>query len=517
MSILNVENISFSFGEKVIFKNVSFRLLSGEHVGLVGVNGAGKTTLFNILTNKLICDDGTFTKSSSSKIGYLEQHSSIDENCSIIEILKMAFKDLYSVEEKIMSINNKLSTSNLKDVDRLVKELGKLQDILDASEFYNISRHIENTASGLGLDVLGIDTPVKNLSGGQKTKVKLAKLLLEKPDILLLDEPTNYLDKEHINWLSKYLSEYKNCFIVISHDTEFLNKITNVIFNLEFSTLKRYPGNYKNFLKLQDAERKRYIEEYTKQQKEISKMEDFINKNIAGAATSKRAKSRQKALNKIDRLEKPKIISPKPSFLFNTERNSSSLVMQSSDMDIGYNYPLIRNLNLTLKRGDKIAITGCNGIGKSTFLKTIMGIIPPLKGGVHLGDFLYPAYFEQQVNMENHTPLEEVWNHFPQKSQSEIRVALGRCGIKSDHISQKLYTLSGGEQSKVRLCKLMLTPSNWLLLDEPTNHLDEASKSELMKALRTFDGTILLVCHEAEFYKDWINDIWDMENYFHVI
>jgi len=396
-------------------------------------------------------------------------------------LLREAYRNLYELEEKILLISNKLATGDVDDYDKLINKLGHLQDRLDSSEFYNIEKHIETMCKGLGITALGMNTPFKNLSGGQKTKVMLAKLLLEAPDILLLDEPTNYLDKEHIEWLSKYLHDYENAFVVISHDTSFLNNITNVIFNLEFSSIKRYMGNYDNFLKLQDEERKRYIAEYTAQQKEIQK------------------------------LEKPKIISPKPSFSFNFKRTSASLVMKSSSLAIGYSYPLIKNLDLTLKRGEKIAITGCNGIGKSTFLKTIMGVIPPIDGDIKLGDYLYPAYFEQQVHGSDHTPLEEVWDCFPKKSQSEIRAALGRCGIKNEHMNQKLKTLSGGEQSKVRLCKLTLTPTNWLLLDEPTNHLDAISKAELKKALIDFKGTLLLVCHEVDFYKDLATQVWNME------
>lgn len=511
MSILNIENISFSFGDKTIFRNMSLRLLKSEHAGLIGVNGAGKTTLFNILTEKLICDEGNFTKSSSCKIGYLKQKSDIDENFTIKEILKDAFKPLYLIEEKILSVSNELSTGNVDDYDKLINKLGHLQDKLDSSEFYNIEKHIETMSKGLGITALGMGTLFKKLSGGQKTKVMLAKLLLEAPDVLLLDEPTNYLDKEHIEWLSKYLREYKNAFVVISHDTSFLNKITNVILNLEFATIKRYPGNYDNFLKLQDEERKRYIAEYTAQQKEIQKLQTFIDKNKVRASTAKMAKGRQKALDKIERLEKPKIVSPKPSFSFSLTRTSTSLVMESFNLGIGYNFSLIRNLNLYLKRGDKIAITGCNGIGKSTLLKTIMGVIPPINGDIKFGDYLYPAYFEQQVHGSDNTPLEEVWDTFPNKSQSEIRAALGRCGIKNDHMNQKLKTLSGGEQAKVRLCKLTLTPTNWLLLDEPTNHLDAISKAELKRALMDFKGTFLLVCHEADFYKDLVTKVWNME------
>lgn len=514
MSILNIESLSFSFGDKTILKDVSFRLLKGEHIGLIGVNGAGKTTLFNILCGKLIQDQGRITRSSSCKIGYLKQISDIDEALTIYEVLRSAFKELFILENKILTLSNELSCKNTTDYEKILKKLGYLQEELDTSDFYSIPKLIETMAKGLGLNILGMDTPFCKLSGGQKTKVMLAKLLLEAPDVLLLDEPTNYLDKEHIIWLSKYLEEYKNSFIVISHDTSFINKITNVIFNLEFCTIKRYNGNYDAFLRLQDAERKRYLDEYNAQQKEIQKLQTFIDKNKVRASTAKMAKGRQKSLDKIEKLEKPKILSPKPNFSFQVIRPSASLVMETNALDIGYNYALISNLNLTLRRGDKVVITGCNGIGKSTFLKTIMGVIPPINGDVIFGDYLYPSYFEQQATTSDITPIDEVWSEFPKKSQSEIRSALGRCGIKNEHMVQKMKTLSGGEQSKVRLCKLMLAPTNWLLLDEPTNHLDEVSKNELKKALKDFKGTLLLVCHEANFYSDIVTKQWNMDELF---
>jgi ATPase subunit of ABC transporter with duplicated ATPase domains len=380
----------------------------------------------------------------------------------------------------------------------------------DYRDFYSIDSRITNVAGGLGLAALGLDTPVGELSGGQRTKVKLAQLLLGSPDLLLLDEPTNYLDKEHVDWLADYLSSYPNSFIVVSHDVGLLNKITNVIYHLEYACLKRYPGNYEKFLKLKDEEHKRYVLEYTRQQKQIAKLEDFVNKNIVRASTTKRAQSRRKQLEKIERLEKPKAL-PKPVFVFQPARESSKLIFRSCDLDIGYTYPIISGLNLKLEKGQKIAITGCNGIGKTTLLKTIMGVLPSMEGMIEFGEFLYPAYFEQETRVKDMTPIDEVWAAFPDKTQKEIRDALAKCGLKQEHVLQPMSALSGGEQSKVRLCKLMLTPSNWLLLDEPTNHLDVTAKHSLKEALISYAGTILLVCHERDFYEDWATYEWNME------
>jgi ATPase subunit of ABC transporter with duplicated ATPase domains len=502
MSILNVENLCFGFGDKTVLKNISFRLLKGEHVGLVGINGAGKTTFFNILTGRLVPDDGTVSWSTKHNIGYLDQHLQLQDGMSIRNTLRSAFEALYVIEKRIIQIGDMLADPKVQDSEKLLKEMGRLQDELMISDFYMIDSLIDNVAGGLGLFALGMDTPVDKLSGGQRTKVKLAKLLLNNPDLLLLDEPTNYLDKEHVDWLSEYLMNYRNSFIVISHDIEFLNKITNVIYNIEFCMLKRYPGNYETFLKLKDEERKRYIDQFNKQQEEIAKLEDFINKNLVRASTTKRAQSRQKQLDKIDRLEKPKN-NPKPYFTFLEARDPERLVLKSSYLNIGYNYPIIRNLNLKLQRGEKIAITGCNGIGKSTLLKTIMGDIKPLGGKVELGRFLYPLYFEQEVKTEDCTAIEDVWREFPKKAQKEIRDALAKCGLRNELALQKMSTLSGGEQSKVRLCKLLMNPGNFLILDEPTNHLDTSAKEALKDALIRFKGTVLLVCHEKDFYDGW--------------
>ena len=363
MSILNVDNLSFGFGDKIILKNISFRLLKGEHAGLVGTNGTGKTTLFNILTGKFIPDDGNIHWSSSAKVGHLDQHISLEDDKSIMDNLRAAFKELYAAEEKIDNISSRLIDADERDLEKALNEIGRLQDKLLSSDFYNIDSIIKNVSEGLGISAIGLDTKAGKLSGGQRTKVSLAKLLLKKPDLLLLDEPTSYLDKEHVDWLSNYLRNYSDSFIVISHDTEFLNKITNIIFHIEFSNLKRYPGNYDNYVKVSKKERELYIEQYNRQQREIKQMEQFIEANIVRTATTKMAQSRRKKLEKIDRLEKPQN-EVKPSFFFLTSRVPGKLIFKCSDLEIGYSYPVIKGLNLNLTRGEKIAITGCNGIGK---------------------------------------------------------------------------------------------------------------------------------------------------------
>lgn len=513
MSILNVENLTFGFGDKVILKNINFRLLKGEHAGLVGNNGAGKTTLFNILTGKLIPDEGNVHFMSSMNVGYLDQHICLEDDKSIMDNLRLAFKELYEKEKKILKISDELGSMDEELMGKALKELGDLQDKLLTSGFYNIDSTIKSVAGGLGLTALGLNTLAGKLSGGQRTKVSLAQLLLKKPDLLLLDEPTNYLDKEHVDWLSNYLKNYDGSFIVISHDTEFLNSVTNIILHLEFSNLTRYVGNYDRYLKLSEVERKLYLEQYNRQQKFIKETEKFIDANIVRTATTKMAKSRRKMLEKIDRLEKPQS-APKPAISFLTSRDSGKLIFKCENLDIGYNYPIIKGLNLKLTRGEKIAIIGCNGIGKSTLLKTILGDIIKLRGTINFGDFLKPAYFEQEVkNYGDITAMNEVWNEFPDKTQKEIREGLAKCGLRQEYVLRSMRKLSGGEQSKVRLCKLTMTPCNWLILDEPTNHLDVDSKDSLKEAIKAFKGTVLLVCHEKEFYEDFVTNVWNMEEY----
>jgi ATPase subunit of ABC transporter with duplicated ATPase domains len=367
-------------------------------------------------------------------------------------------------------------------------------------------------AQGLGLSAIGLDRDVASLSGGQRTKVLLAKLLLEKPTVLLLDEPTNYLDVEHIDWLKNYLKDYPYAFLLISHDTDFMNDVVNVIYHLEFTKLTRYSANYEKFLAMAEMNKSQHLDAYEKQKDFIKQQEDFIQRNKARASTSGRAKSREKQLDRIERIDRPES-AMKPTFVFKEARASGKVVFEAENMEIGYSSALLPKMNVTIERGDKIAIVGCNGVGKSTLLKTIIGKIEPFSGKSFRGDYLFPAYFEQEVKAGNITPIDDVWNEFSHMTQNEVRGALARCGLKNDHITRPLNKLSGGEQAKVRMCKLLMRESNWILFDEPTNHLDVAAKEELQRALIEYKGTVLLVCHEPEFYQGWVTKVWDVEEW----
>ncbi|RHW42130.1 ABC transporter ATP-binding protein [Neobacillus notoginsengisoli] len=512
MALLTVDNLSHTFGDRTLFKDVSFRLLAEDHVGLVGANGVGKSTLMNIMTNQLIHDSGKVEWTSGVHYGYLDQHTVLTAGRTMRDVLRDAFLPLFEKERELNEVTAKMADATPEELEALLERMGEIQDALDAGGFYTLDIKIEEAARGLGLDAIGLDRDVAALSGGQRTKVLLAKLLLEQPQVLLLDEPTNFLDVEHIRWLSGYLKEYPYAFMLISHDTEFMNSVSNTIFHLEFSRLTRYTATYEKFLELAEINKNQHINAYEKQKEFIKKQEEFIAKNKARYSTTGRAKSRQKQLDRMERIDRPES-ALKPTFEFKEARSSSRFVFEAKDLEIGYTNPLLPKMDMVIEKGEKIAITGCNGVGKSTLLKTMLGKIDPLGGKVERGDFLFPSYFEQEVKAIEITPIDDVWNEFPSLDQHQVRAALARCGLKNEHISRPLSQLSGGEQAKVRLCKLMMHESNWILFDEPTNHLDVTAKAELQRALKNYKGTVVLVCHEPDFYEGWVTRVWNVEEW----
>ena len=509
MSILNVEHLTHGFGDRAIFHDVSFRLLKGEHIGLVGANGEGKSTFFNIVTGKLMPDEGKIEWSKNVRIGYLDQHSVLLAGMTIEDVLKSAFSWLFQMEERMNSICDQLGDASPEEMENLMEELGTIQDTLTLHDFYVIDAKVEEVARALGLLELGLDRDVTDLSGGQRTKVLLAKLLLEKPDILLLDEPTNYLDVEHIAWLKRYLQDYENAFILISHDIPFLNDVINLVYHMENQELNRYVGDYTHFQEVYEVKKAQLEAAYRKQQQEISELKDFVARNKARVATRNMAMSRQKKLDKMD-LIKLAAEKPKPEFHFKAGRTPGKYIFETKDLVIGYDEPLSKPLTISMERGHKIALTGANGIGKTTLLKSILGLIPPLSGSCELGDNLQIGYFEQEVKGDNKTTcIDEIWAEFPSYTQYEVRSALAKCGLTTKHIESQVRVLSGGEQAKVRLCKLVNKETNVLLLDEPTNHLDVDAKEALKQSLLEYRGSILLICHEPEFYQNIVSQVWD--------
>ena len=513
MSILNVEHLTHGFGDRAIFNDVSFRLLKGEHVGLIGANGEGKSTFMNIITGKLMPDEGKVEWAKNVRVGYLDQHTVLTPGMTIRQVLASAFDFLYDMEKQMNEICEKMGEATPEELEQYMEDLGTLQDLLTMHDFYMIDAKVEEVGRALGLTEIGLDRDVTELSGGQRTKILLGKLLLEKPDILLLDEPTNYLDAEHIEWLKRYLNDYENAFILISHDIPFLNSVINLVYHMDNQELNRYVGDYDKFQEVYAMKKSQLEAAYNRQQKEIADLKDFVARNKARVATRNMAMSRQKKLDKMDMIELA-AEKPKPEFYFKEGRTTSRIIFETRDLIIGYDEPLSKPLNLTMERKEKVALIGANGIGKTTLLKSILGLIPPLSGEVEQGDYLEIGYFEQEMSGSgDNSCIDEIWKEFPSYTQYEVRSALAKCGLTTKHIESRIMVLSGGEQAKVRLCKLLNRPTNVLLLDEPTNHLDVAAKEELKRALKEYKGSVLMVCHEPEFYEGLATQVWDLSQW----
>jgi len=513
MSILNVEHLTHGFGDRAIFDDVSFRLLKGEHIGLVGANGEGKSTFMNIVTGKLMPDEGKIEWSKNVRVGYLDQHAVLKKGMTVREALASAFDFLFDMEKRMNDIYEKMGEADEDELMELMDESATIQEMLEVHDFYLIDSKVEEVARALGLADVGLEKDVNDLSGGQRTKILLGKLLLEKPDILLLDEPTNYLDAEHIEWLKRYLQEYENAFILISHDIPFVNSVVNLIYHMENQRLDRYVGDYDKFQEVYAVKKAQIEAAYNKQQKEIADLKDFVARNKARVATRNMAMSRQKKLDNMELIELQGE-RPKPEFNFREARTPGKILVETTDLVIGYDEPLSKPINVRMERGEKIAIIGTNGIGKTTLLRSILGLIKPLSGKAQLGDYLSIGYFEQEIKEVNkNTCIEELWTEFPGFSQYEVRSALAKCGLTTKHIESQVRVLSGGEQAKVRLCKLINRETNILILDEPTNHLDVDAKDELKRALTAYKGSILMVCHEPDFYEDWATNIWDVSRW----
>ena len=457
-------------------------------------------------------DEGNISWCKRITTGYLDQYSTLTPGKTIREVLREAFQYLFDLEQEMMELYDKMGDCSPEEMDAMMEDVGEIQETLEHNGFYIIDSKIEEYANGLGLGEIGLDRDVTELSGGQRAKVLLTKLLLQNPMILILDEPTNFLDENHIAWLKNFLKNYENAFILVSHDIPFLNDVVNVIYHVENAVLTRYTGNYEQFKEMYELKKRQLEQAYEKQQKEIAHLEDFIARNKARVATTNMAKSRQKKLDKMELIElaKEKI---KPSFSFRTARTPGRCVITAENLVIGYDSPLTKPLNFILERNQKVAVKGVNGLGKTTLLKTLLGIQPAISGKVELDQFVEVGYFEQEVPDSSKTALDTIWEEYPSMTNAEVRAALARCGLTTEHITSQMKVLSGGENAKVRLCSLMLKECNLLVLDEPTNHLDVDAKEELKKAIREFKGTVLLVSHEPEFYQDVATEIWNVEDW----
>lgn len=498
--MLVIENMSHSFGDKIIYENVNIRINKGDKVGLVGFNGSGKSTLINILNGNILADKGTIKWNSKHKVGYLDQYADIDRELTVYKYLESAFADLVAIEERYNKVNDSMATASEDEIMELCELSGRLYDILEEHNYYSIPSTINKVAAGLGVTAIGLDRMIGELSGGQRAKVMLVKLLLEQPSLIILDEPTNFLDVEHIEWLKKYLTEYKGTFLIVSHDVEFLNSVINVVWSVEHSTIVRYNGNYDAYMKQREMKEMQHEKLRESQLKEVAELKDYIARNKARASTANMAKSREKRLEKIIVVDK--VFQPtKPEFNFKYKTFASQQVLAVKGLTIGYDMPLVRDINFLLLNGQKLRIKGFNGVGKTTLLKTICGIIDPIAGKIDLANNLVVGYYEQDLNWENDeiTAVNEMRNCFPKLSEKEIRTYLAKAGLDSKHWRQPIRSLSGGEQSKIKLCKLMVNSYSVLILDEPTNHLDVLAKESLVEAIKNFKGAVIYVSHENEF------------------
>lgn len=497
--MLEVNDLQFSYGDKQLFNNLTFKIYQGEHVGLVGANGSGKSTLMNLLAHRLIPDSGKIIWEPNITFSYLDQYLQVYDDITIKEYLYNVYQDLFNKEQEMHKLYESMEYISTDQYDKVLRKADNMQMYLEENEFYMIKSKISNIINGLGITIED-DRILKQLSGGQRAKVFLGKMLLEDKDVLLLDEPTNFLDAKHVEWLAKFLSTYKNAFIVISHNQSFLNQICNNIIALENRIITKYKGNYDDYLRQRTMNLETYNKEYVKQQKFIKQTEEFINKNIARATTTKRAQSRRKMLEKITVLEKPQT-QKKVSFNFEFTKSFNLPVCTVRNLEIGYQYPILPKLNLEFEFGKKYVIIGKNGVGKTTFLKTILGIIKPISGTVKLSPLNDIVYFSQEIDIDDITPIQFFRNEYPHLDDGKIRALLAKYGVTGELPLKTLDQLSGGELAKVRFAKLSLESSNFLMLDEPTNHLDKIALQALFKALASYPGTVILVSHDKEFYR----------------
>ena len=508
MALLDVKNLTMSFADKTLYKNASFQLNKGEHMGVVGQNGVGKSTLIKLITGIELPLTGKIKWQNGTRIGYLDQYVNIPKGMTLIKFLRTAYTKLYQMNAHM----TKLYEDYAKNMNnKLLEQAGRIQEYLEAHHFYDIETEIQEVITGLGLDDIGKNQEVSKMSGGQRSKIILAKVILEKPNVILLDEPTNYLDAAHVSWLVDYLNNFPGTFMVISHDYGFLEKITNCILNIAFGQIKKYRGDFKKAIRQKNAQMKFQKKAYEKQQVKISKAKTFIRKNKAGS-NARMAKSREKMLGKMHRVAKPsKDIHA--SFDFPYEGTGSQNALSVNKLSVGYDKPLLSPVTFTVTTDEKIGLKGFNGVGKSTLIKTILGIIPALGGHSHFSPSAKVNYFSQDLVWADptETPLHMMEGKFPNLSQKVLRTKLAKCGLDSANAMKPMEELSGGEQTKVKLSLMEFKPSNFLIMDEPTNHLDDETKQSLKEAIRNFPGNAIIVSHETGFYDQLCDRVLDIE------
>lgn len=516
MIVLSCNNLNKSFGIDTILENISFTVNEGDKVGIIGVNGTGKTTLFKVLSGIYGYDSGDIYLGKGVEIGYLEQNTNFQSDKTIYEEVLEVFSDLMEMEKYIRNLEIKISEESSnpqsKELDKLMNEYSHKLELFSELNGYGYKSEVKGILKGLGFSDEDMQTPINILSGGEKTRVLLSKLLLKNPSLLLLDEPTNHLDSDAIEWLEVFLKQYKGTVIIISHDRYFLDQVVNRVFEIHNKRLKTYNGNYSKFIELSKVEKELEVKKYEDQQKEIKKQEESIERLKAYGREKhlKRARSKEKMLDKVDVLDKPDVFRKKASIQFNPAVSSGNDVLEVKDLSMGYGERILfKDINFNIYRGEKVALIGANGIGKSTLFKIIMNEIAPLTGNTKLGTNVHVDYFHQEqktLNLDN-TIIDEIWNDHPNLNQTTLRNMLGSFLFEDEEVFKKISTLSGGERARVAILKLILSNSNFLLLDEPTNHLDIDSKEVLEEALLNYTGTLFTISHDRYFLNTVVDKI----------
>ncbi|RIO10797.1 ABC-F family ATP-binding cassette domain-containing protein [Mammaliicoccus sciuri] len=514
MILLQINKLEKSYDGEVIFSDVDFEVKTGERIAIVGRNGAGKTTLMKIIAGVESYDEGNISKGKQVTMGYLTQQMTLDSNDSVMNEMKKPFKDVINIEDKMKTLTDWLSIhADEYDQDIYKEKLSQYEALSNQYELmdgYNYESKIKTVLTGLYFKESDFDRQIQSFSGGQKTRLSMAQMLLSEPDLLLLDEPTNHLDMETTEWLENYLTHFKGAIVIISHDRYFLDKIVNQVYDVALGSVKKYVGNYSKFLKERDAHYEKVMAEYERQQSEIKKLETFVEKNITRASTSGMAKSRRKVLERMERIEKPRLDAKSAQINFEINRATGEDVLKVQNLDIGYSKSITPPINLEVKRHDRIAIIGPNGIGKSTLIKTIAQKIPALGGNIVYGSNIQIGYYDQKQAefTSNMTILDYVWNQYAHMPEKDIRTILGRFLFTQEEVKKVINDLSGGEKARLQLALLMLEKNNVLILDEPTNHLDIDSKEMLEQALQNFEGTLLFVSHDRYFINELANNIF---------
>lgn len=516
MIVLSCNNLYKSFGIDSILENICFTVNEGDKIGIIGINGTGKTTLMKIISGEYGYDEGDIYTSKDCEIGYLQQNTNFLSNNTILEEVLEIFKPLIDMENYLRELEHKISEEGSKNnsptLEKLMNDYSHVLEDFASKNGYGYKSEAKGVLKGLGFKDEDMDKPINILSGGEKTRVLLGKLLLKKPTLLLLDEPTNHLDSEAIEWLEFFLKQYKGTVMLISHDRYFLDQVVDRVFEIHNKKLKTYNGNYSKFVELSKVEKELELKKYEDQQKDLKKQEESIERLKAYGREKhlKRARSKEKALDKIDVLDKPEAYRKKAKIQFNPSISSGNDVLHVEDLSMAYDERvLFKGVNFDIYRGEKVALIGPNGIGKSTLFKIVMKELTPICGDFKLGTNVNVSYFHQEqktLNLDN-TIIDEIWDSNEKLTQTEIRNMLGSLLFEDEEVFKKISTLSGGERARIAILKLILSKANFLLLDEPTNHLDIDSKEVLEEALENYTGTIFTISHDRYFLNTVVDKI----------